>query len=151
MGLLNISSANSIWKGLDYYQNKKVIDYRKITNYEYIGTVEGTTKKKYNVSINIEHPRKSVCNCPHAKDKRVICKHMVALYFTVFPKEIAAFLKEVEEGEKKYNEYKEETYKKTIEYLNKLTKEELKETIIDLLEISPEWIYEKFIKEKVNN
>ncbi|NMB97839.1 MAG: hypothetical protein GYA02_14710 [Clostridiaceae bacterium] len=37
--------------------------------------------------INIVHPRKSKCNCPHADGRRVICKHMIALYFTVFPKE----------------------------------------------------------------
>ncbi len=150
MGLISISSANSIWKGLDYYNNKKVIDYRKISSYEYVGRVEGTNKK-YNVSINIEHPRKSTCNCPHAKDKRIICKHMIALYFTIFPKEEKAFLKEVEEGEKKYNEYREESYKKTIKYLNQLSKEELKETILELLETSPEWVYNKFIKEKIGS
>lgn len=33
----------------------------------------------------MEHPRKSICNCPHADGRRVICKHMIALLFTASP------------------------------------------------------------------
>ena len=149
MGLINIASSNSIWRGLEYYKDKKVTEYSKINNYEYEGKVIGNNKKEYNVSINIEHPRKSTCNCLHAKDKRVICKHMIALYFTVLPKEANLFLKEVDKAEQQYNEYKEITYKKLLKYINKLSKEELQEAILELLETSPEWVYNKFIKDRV--
>lgn len=149
MGLINIASSNSIWRGLEYYKDKKVTEYSKINNYEYEGKVIGNNNKKYNTTINIEHPRKSTCNCLHAKDKRVICKHMIALYFTVLPKEANLFLKEVDKAEQQYNEYKEITYKKLLKYINKLSKEELQEAILELLETSPEWVYNKFIKDRV--
>ena len=104
MGLINIASGNSIWRGLDYYQENKVSNYKQMSKYEYEGIVNGSNGKKYNVFMDIDHPRKSKCDCPHAKDKRIICKHIVALYFTVFPKEVDKFLKEVEEAEKEYEE-----------------------------------------------
>ena len=148
MSLINISSSNSIWRGLGYYKEKKVIDYQKINTHEYIGTVLGNNNKKYNVSINLEHPRKSTCNCPHAKDKRIICKHMIALYFTVQPKEVKSFLNKIEESQKKYVEYEEKRYKETLNYINSLSKNELIDIILDLLEVSPEWVYDRFIKDK---
>lgn len=80
MGLINIATRNSVWRGLDYYKDKKISD----TQYESL--VIGSNNKKYNIFLDIEHSRKLKCNCPHAKDKRIICKHIVALYFTIFPK-----------------------------------------------------------------
>ena len=99
--------------------------------------------------IDIEHPRKSKCDCPHAKDKRIICKHMIALYFTVLPKEVDIFLKEVEEAEKEYEEYEKELEKKMIKYVKSMSKSELQETILELLYTGPEWLYDRFIRHKV--
>ena len=48
--------------------------------------VRGSGQKHYDVFIDLEHPRKSKCNCPHADGKRVICKHMISLYFAAYPK-----------------------------------------------------------------
>ena len=94
MGIVSLASGSSCWRGLDYFKAKKVIKLKKINNKEYTSIVSGT--KNYNVYLNLEHPRKSKCNCPHAKDRRVICKHIVALYFTVFPDEVQKLLKEVD-------------------------------------------------------
>lgn len=149
MGLIDIASGNSAWRGLDYAKEHKVISYKKISNFEYEGIVNGSNNKKYNVFMNIEHPRKSKCDCPHAKDRRVICKHIVALYFTVFPKEIDKFLKDVEEAEKEYEAYEEELYNKTIKYINSMSKNELKESLIETLNIAPEWVYDWFVRNKV--
>lgn len=149
MGLINIASGNSTWRGLDYYKENKVSDYKKINNSEYVGIVNGSNGKKYNVSMDIEHPRKSKCNCPHAKDRRVICKHIVALYFTAFPDEVDKFLKEVEEAEKEYETYEEELYNKTIKYINSMSKNELKEALIETLNVAPEWVYDRFVRDRV--
>ena len=92
------------------------------------------------------HPRKSKCDCPHAKDKRIICKHIVALYFTIFPDEVEVFLKEVEEAQKKYEEYENNLYNKTINYIRAMSKSELEEAIIDILNVAPEWVYDRFVK-----
>ena len=149
MGLINIASGNSTWRGLDYYKENKVSNYKKTSDSEYEGIVNGSNGKKYNVFINMEHPRKPKCDCPHAKDKRIICKHIVALYFTAFPDEVDKFLKEVEEAEKEYKAYGEELYNKTIKYINSMSKNELKEALIEILNVAPEWVYDRFVRDRV--
>ena len=149
MGLIDIASGSSAWRGLDYYNENRVTDYKKLNDYQYEGIVKGSKKSLYNVFMDIEHPRKSKCNCPHAKDRRVICKYIVAMYFTVFPKEADKFLKDAEEAEKEYAEYQEELYNKTIKYINSMSKAELKEALIETLNIAPEWVYDRFTRDKV--
>jgi len=149
MGLIDMASGNSTWRGLDYYKENRVIDCKIISENEYEGNVSGSNKENYNVFIDIEHPRKSKCNCPHAKDTRIICKHMIALYFTAFPKQVDIFLKEVEDSEKEYEKYEEELEKKMIKYVKSMSKSELQETVFELLYDSPEWVYDRFIRDKV--
>ena len=149
MGLIDIASGNSTWRGLDYCKANKVSNYKEISQCEYQGLVNGSNNKKYNVFIDIKHPRKSKCDCPHAKDTRIICKHMIALYFTVFPKELDNFLKEVEEAEKEYEKYEEELEEKMIKYVNSMSKFELQQTLLELLYDGPEWLYDRFIRDKV--
>ena len=149
MGLIDIASGNSTWRGLDYYKENKVSNYKEISECEYQGIVNGSNNKKYDVFIDIEHPRKSKCNCPHAKDRRVVCKHMISLYFTVFPKEVDIFLKKVEEAEREYEKYEEELERKMIKYVKSMSKAELQETVFELLYDSPEWVYDRFIRYKV--
>ena len=149
MGLINVASGNSVWRGLDYFKENKVKNYKKINNYEYEGIVIGSNKEKYNVFMNIEHPRQSKCICPHAKDKRIICKHIIALYFTVFPKEVDNFLKEVEEAQNEYENYEQEVYNKTIKHINLMSKKELINSLIELLNIAPDWVYERFVRDNI--
>lgn len=49
------------------------------------GKVRGSNDAAYDVTIDTAHPKKSVCNCPFAEGRRVICKHMVALNLGIFP------------------------------------------------------------------
>lgn len=149
MGLIDVASSNSTWKGLDYYKNNKVLESKKISDTEFEGIINGSNNRKYNVFMDIKHPRKSKCDCPHAKDRRIICKHIIALYFTIFPKEVTNFLKEVEEAEKEYKEYEEELYHKTIRTIHSMSKNELEEAFIELLTISPEWVYDRFVRDRV--
>ena len=86
MGLLDIASSRTVSRGYDYYLDDYVKDVRQINDYEYEGYVKGSLNEPYFVHINIKHPKKSYCNCPFANGNR-ICKHMVALYFTVFEDE----------------------------------------------------------------
>ena len=136
----------STWRGLEYYKEKRILSYNKIDEFRYEGKAKGSNNDIYNVFLDIEHPRKSKCDCPHAKDKRIICKHIVALYFTIFPDEVEVFLKEVEEAQKKYEEYENNLYNKTINYIRAMSKSELEEAIIDILNVAPEWVYDRFVK-----
>ena len=149
MGLINVASNNSVWRGLDYYRENRVINFNQINANQYEGVVNGSDNKKYNVFMDVEHPRKSKCDCPHAKDRRVICKHILALYFTVFPDTVDKFLKEVEEAEKEYEEYEKEIENKLIQYINNMSKEELRQAILELLNTGPDWMYDRFVRNRI--
>ena len=149
MKVINIASGNSTWRGLEYHKEKKILSYNKIDEFRYEGKAKGSNNAIYNVFLDIEHPRKSKCDCPHAKDKRIICKHIVALYFTIFPDEVEVFLKEVEEAQKEYEEYENNLYNKTINYIRTMSKSELEEAIIEILNVAPEWVYDIFVRDYV--
>lgn len=73
---------------------------------------------------------------PHANGKRIVCKHIVALYFTVFPEEADRFLMEVEEELKQHEEYEKERMNKLHSYIYGMSKKE--------------WAYEWFFHERLN-
>lgn len=149
MGIISMASGNSVWRGLDYCKENKVIEYMQVSEYEYQGLVSGSNKEKYSVFLDVQHPRKSKCNCPHADGTRIICKHIVALYFSVYPKEVDKFLKEQELAQKKYEEYEEELYEKTMKYIRFMSKNDLQNALIGILNIAPEWVYERFVRDWV--
>ena len=99
MGLIETASANSVWRGMDYYENRKVVSWAQTGTFAYDGIVSGSEGNKYTVHIETNHPRRSTCNCPFAEGRRVVCKHMIALYFTAVPNAADDFRRQVEEWE----------------------------------------------------
>ena len=53
MGLLDVCSYNSYWRGLDYFENKRVKSLKQINRYEFEADVEGT--ETYHVHLDIAH------------------------------------------------------------------------------------------------
>ena len=133
MGLIELASGNSIWRGIDYYNEKKVISWEKTGPNSYSGIVSGNRDEPYIVSIDKQHPRKSTCNCPFANGRRVICKHMLALLFTVEPKMVQDFLKEAEEYEAEENKRRQQHYDDLKTYVKSLSKSELQEQLLNAL------------------
>lgn len=144
MGIISLASGNSCWRGLDYFKNKKVIELNQIGEFEYSSIVNGSNN--YNVYLNIEHPRKSTCDCPLAKGKRIICKHIVATYFTVMPKEATNFEEEQNRLQEEYDEYQDELYDKCVKYISKMSKNDLISELINIFDYGPEWIYDDFLR-----
>ena len=144
MGIISLASGSSCWSGLDYYKSKKVTELHKIDENEYSSIVKGTNN--YNVWLDIENPRKSTCDCPLANGKRIICKHIVVTYFKAFPNKAVDFEEEQERLQEEYEKEQEEEYDKAIRYLNKMSKEELIQELIQVFDYGPEWIYNDFIK-----
>ena len=144
MGIISLARGSSCWRGLDYYKEKRVVELNKINENEYSSIVKGTNN--YNVHLDIEHPRKSSCNCPLANGKRIICKHIVATYFTAFPNEAVSFEEEQNRLQEEYEKEQEEEYDKAIKYLNRMSKQELIEELIQVFDYGPEWIYNDFVK-----
>lgn len=133
MGLIEIASGKSVWRGMDYYNDRKVISWEKTEDETYSGVVSGSEDNIYNVHIDKEHPRKSTCDCPFADGRRVICKHMIALYFTAEPEAAEAFLKEVEAWEAEETERMEQHYKDLERYVKTLSKAELQKQLLSAL------------------
>lgn len=133
MGLIEIASGKSVWRGMDYYENKKVVSWKSSGTGTYEGTVSGSEDNAYTVHIDTEHPRKSSCNCPFADGRRVVCKHMIALYFTAEPKAAEDFLKEVEKWEAEEEEQEQQHYEEMKKYVKSLSKTELQEQLLDAL------------------
>ena len=131
MGLIDLASSNSLWRGIDYYQSKNVKKIKKISDDEYNSIVSGT--EEYNVHIDINHPRKSTCTCPFAAGRRVICKHMVATFFTIYPEEAERIIKEEQECEEEEERLFEEHLEEVREYVNGLTDDEVRAALIDKL------------------
>mgnify|MGYP005880127153 FL=1 len=133
MGLIELASGNSVWRGMDYYKNKKVRSWKKTGEETYDGIVSGSNGNSYSVHIDKLHPRKSNCNCPFAAGRRVICKHMIALYFTAEPTVADDFLRKVEEWEKEEEEEERQHFEELREYVNSLSKVELQEQLYNAL------------------
>lgn len=133
MGLIEIASNNSVWRGMDYYNNNKVVSWKTLKNGVYEGMVSGSEGNTYTVHIDTEHPRKSFCNCPFADGRRVVCKHMIALYFTAEPKVAKDFLKKVEKWEAEEEERERQHYEDLRKYVNSLSKTELQERLLDAM------------------
>lgn len=87
MSILTSASSSSVSRGYDYYKYNKVSNVKQLNDHEFEGYVDGSLKNPYYVKIDIEHPRKSYCDCPHANGN-ITCKHMIALYFELFPDEV---------------------------------------------------------------
>jgi len=149
MGLISLASSRSAWFGYEYYKDKNVKNYKQINENEYEGSVAGSGKNLYHVFLNIKNPRFSKCDCPFAKDKRIICKHLVALFFTILPHEVDKYLKKIEENQREAELWEEELHKKVEKYIRSLSKEALKEALHEILYQSPEWIFDRFVRDRI--
>lgn len=148
MGLLDICSNNSYWRGYHYFKGGMVKEVIRVDDGVYDAIVEGS--KEYKVHLDINHPRKSSCSCPHADGKRIICKHIVAVYFAVNPKEVKRIDKKIEmyeeeriEAEEKYNKAYKEVRERVIERVQKMSNEEVKQMLINYLINSEMEYYDK--------
>ena len=133
MGILSSASNASAWRGYEYYKQGKAGEYTKLNDKVYECNIEGSSPTPYQTVINIKHPRQSHCDCPHAKDRKIICKHMVALLFTVFPDEADGYLQEIEESEKEEERRIQEHYKELERYVKSLKKEDLQRELYSAL------------------
>ncbi len=132
MSLIDKASGKSFRRGIDYFERKQVTSCEKVSDKEYNGLVLGGQKNPYFVHIDLNHPLKSECNCKFAEGRRVICKHMVALYFTVYPEEAQSYIHERDEEIKEYEERqlreenrRDKRYKEIYNSLEDYSKEEL--------------------------
>ena len=150
MSLMSCSSGTSVWRGYNYFLEHKAKITKRINNTQYDGTVTGSNDAAYSVHIDLEHVRKSSCNCPHADGKRIICKHMIALFFTAFPLEAKKYHETQIAYEREAELQAEEDECKVLSFISGLKKVELQEILMQLLYDGPEWQWDKFIREYID-
>lgn len=151
MGLVECASGNSIWRGYDYFKENKVSKLLPIGDDIYEADVFGNGKESYHVFVDISHPRRSKCNCPHANGKRIICKHIVAVYFTAHPEEADRLYREAMEYEAEEERRQAKIADNLPSLIHKMKKADLESAILQLLYNGPEWQYDKFIREHLDN
>ena len=147
MGLLECASGASVWRGYDYYKEKKVVSLEVTGENIYSATVAGSSSEPYSVELHIDHPRKSKCNCPHADGKRIICKHIIATYFTVLPKEAERFYAEAMAYQEEEERRSEELADKVCHYVRHMKKAELQEALLQILFDGPDWQFDRFARD----
>ena len=151
MSLLTSASAASAWRGYEYYEQRKVREIERISDSQFRGVVAGTDGAVYDVLIDLEHPRKSTCTCPHAAGKRIVCKHKIALFFMAFPQEAEKYYHEVVEYELEQERLQEERERKLEAFVKSMTKSQLQNLLLDVLQDGPEWQYDQFMQMYVEN
>lgn len=147
MGLLECASGASVWRGYDYFEEKKVLNIEEIEPDIFYATVSGNSSSPYSVELHMKHPRRSKCNCPHADGKRIICKHIVATYFTILPDEAKKFYEEAMAYQEEEEKRNEELADKVWHYVWRMKKSELQETLLQVLLDGPDWQFDRFVRE----
>ena len=147
---VSLASAESAWRGYDYYKRNKVLTVEPCGEAQYKGRVSGSNENVYDVRIGLKHPRlDSKCTCPHALGRRLICKHMVALYFAAFPDKAESYYSEQLRYAEECEQWEQEMSDALNKALSKMTKSELRDALESLLEECPEWLYDRFLQEYV--
>lgn len=152
MGILSVASGQSVYRGYEYFRSKKVLRAEEVDENIFKASVSGSDDNVYDVIVNVAHPRKSQCTCPHAAGRRIVCKHMVAAYFAVFPmeadryvEELEAYWEEEEEAEQRQNDLADAVVK----YVSRMKKSELQQELLRILFDGPEWQFERFVDENM--
>ncbi|MCI9627698.1 MAG: SWIM zinc finger family protein [Eggerthellaceae bacterium] len=137
MAFYSSASNNSTWRGADYYEKGKVKSSYKVGISCFEGEVEGSDDQIYSVYIDIDHPRKSTCSCPFAEGRRVVCKHMVALYFASISGSLEAFREDITALEARYELeekcWREEMLASIKRQVKSMSAKEAKDKLIDIL------------------
>lgn len=147
MSIVTAASSQSAYRGYEYYKAKNVQKVEHVGEGEIGGSVSGSGNNTYDVRINLAHPRKSQCSCPHAAGKQVVCKHMVAVYFTAFPTEAERYIRELEEYWEEEEKREQETEDRLIAFVRKMKRSEAQEALLQLLLDGPDWQYDRFVAE----
>lgn len=150
MGLLGIASMASQWRGYEYYKEGRVTVWEETALQVYDAVVRGSGGARYSVHMDLQHPRKSACDCPHAKGRRIICKHIAAVYFSVQPDEAKRYYEEVIRAEEEEERRQEKLDTLVVNYINGLSKQELRQTLYEVLYDGADWVFERFVREHVD-
>lgn len=167
MSFIDKASDRIVQRGFFYYEDKNVLSFTQINDNEYEGYVQGSDNEPYHVVLNLNNAYYSKCTCPYAQENH-ICKHMVALYFSIFEEEAEEYYRylndDYDEDEDYYDEddYDYDCYnynnKKPFEkpiyyddllnqFINQLSHEQLVEVLYKELKKDEKQTYFNYLEE----
>ena len=143
MSLLSQANKSIRRRGYEYYCSGKVTSKIKIDDEIVKGKVNG-----YDVTINLDKPRNSKCTCKYKKDNQYkICKHMVALFLSLYPAEA----KKCEEMIVYEDVIKKESDSRKLREINsfikKSTRKVLEDIVRDTLMEKDGWIVHQYFED----
>ena len=133
MAIIDIASSKSVWRGIEYYNQGKVISWNQNEDGTYDAKVAGSGDGNYAVHVDLDHPRQSACNCPFANGKKIICKHIVAVSFCIDESEINRFKKDLTQYHSLEEEMDSNRYDKYLRFAKMMSKRELKEAYAEAM------------------
>lgn len=86
MDIIDYAKASVINKGYKYYLANKVTNIKEKEINIFSGYVDDDLEEPYYVIINLDYPKTSYCDCNESNNNK-ICKHMIALYFSISQEE----------------------------------------------------------------
>ena len=136
MSIRKLASFNSLWKGLEYYNEERVSNLKRNEDGTFESTVRGVMD--YHVHLDPTHLKESTCTCPHGEGRKVICKHVVATYFEAYPQEALKANKDLyayhdEENEDEYLKEYEIVRASYKNYIDGLSEKEVREFLLNQL------------------
>ena len=149
MSILTAASSKSAWHGYEYFIEDKIQFVKKLDDTHFGGAVAGSEAEPYAVTIDIEHPKRSTCDCPFANGLKV-CKHMVAVYFAAFPEEAIKFKAAIDRAIEAEEQYQEELPGIIEQYISKLNKSQLRDLALNLIYELPEYEFERFVRDNID-
>lgn len=149
MSILTAASSKSAWRGYEYFMDDKVQFVKKLDETHFSGAVAGNVTEPYAITIDIEHPKRSTCDCPFANGLKV-CKHMVAVYFAAFPEEAIKFKAAIDRAIEEEEQYQEELPGRIEQYISKLNKSQLRDLALNLIYELPEYEFERFVRDNID-
>lgn len=149
MSIISVASGQSVYRGYEYAQAKKVLQMEQTAEGVLKAVVSGSGGSTYEVIADVEHPRRSQCTCPHAAGKRIVCKHIVAVYFTAFPQEARKYIEEMELYWEEEEQRQEEMEDTVIRYIYSLQKSDLQQKLLQVLFEGPDWQFDRFVRDNI--
>jgi uncharacterized Zn finger protein len=117
-------------RGLSYFRNGHVNEPEEIAPGLFEAIVEGTENYLVQVKINKGLIEEHVCNCPY--DLGPICKHVAAVLFYLQQEELEIEPRKPKvQGKKKERKKRKTKAEQTVELLEKISHDDLKQFIID--------------------
>lgn len=150
MSIISVASGQSAYRGYEYSQAKKVLQMEQTTEGVIKAVVAGSGGSTYEVVVDVAHPRRSQCTCPHAAGKRIVCKHIVAVYFTAFPQDARKYIEEMESYWEEEEQRQEEMADTVIRYVHSLKKSELQQKLLQVLFEGPDWQFDRFVRDNID-